>query len=619
MIDIIFAEISQGLFVGRVNELRNLQKIWNLICESSGEHYAYSLLNTSGIGKTTLLEYFGKSIMEKKSGLFIKIRASYDDFNYNKYVSNWIKSIYKIIQSNLELIKGAIEKEKNENLKRLKNNYYEKVIDIIEREYKNQNYKSNEGTSIISDLSEIIPILLVIDEVQVWQEIKFMSELNKEETALHCMARSVAQLLNAKVLVIFSGTQYRILSEIGRDIGSPIRNKVRPILIQLFSQEDIKNYAKEIKNRIIKYIKEEDKEALNICVKSYEEFLLKFSGGHARTIQFITEYFIDKLESLISLAKINKEKFNNEFIELFLKPQTVKLFIPQLKEHLRNAIRDLQKKMEYKKVHEWIIRNAMQSLKLEQGDGLNYNELEILEDLVHVGILAKNSEDNYYLTSYFHLLAYLDAIEDENTIFLKEVLENKYFVRLCGSHSGLGYVFEEVLLSVFLLIPKTKIGFEINKEQLPFNALKDYEVIVSNERIDFSKIEIRDNTINHYRMSEGIDFIIRDGEKIILIQITTVGIKMKDKIEANMNIIGDKIKGLIEVGKKLQENQIVKRDELKVIGWIISLFEIKDEKIRERIEIPEWIRIDDGEKVKNLIGDKLYQKIYQTKIFINYT
>jgi len=616
MIDIIFAEISQGLFVGRVNELRNLQKIWNLICESSGEHYAYSLLNTSGIGKTTLLEHFATKIIENNQGLPIRILASFDDRDYNLYVSNWLNSFRNCVVNNKLFIENYIKTNYKSEIINEKIEEFQEILKDFNEEKNKRIYNYNIVPRLIKSLSNIIPILLVIDEVQVWQEIKFMSELNKEETALHCMARSVAQLLNAKVLMIFSGTQYRILSEIGRDIGSPIRNKVRPILIQLFSQEDIKNYAKEIKNRIIKYIKEEDKEALNICVKSYEEFLLKFSGGHARTIQFITEYFIDKLESLISLAKINKEKFNNEFIELFLKPQTVKLFIPQLKEHLRNAIRDIQKKIEYKKVHEWIIRNAMQSLKLGQGDGLNYNELEILEDLVHVGILAKNSEDNYYLTSYFHLLAYLDAIEDENTIFLKEVLENKYFVRLCGSHSGLGYVFEEVLLSVFLLIPKTKIGFEINKDQLPFNALKDYEVIVSNERIDFSKIEIRDNTINHYRMSEGIDFIIRDGEKIILIQITTVGIKMKDKIEANMNIIGDKIKGLIEVGKKLQENQIVKRDELKVIGWIISLFEIKDEKIRERIEIPEWIRIDDGEKVKNLIGDKLYQKIYQTKIFI---
>ena len=613
---ILKQEIFENLFIGREDEFFELMDIWRYICKSDREHYAYSLLNTSGIGKTTLLEYFGKSIMEKKSGLFIKIRASYDDFNYNKYVSNWIKSIYKIIQSNLELIKGAIEKEKNENLKRLKNNYYEKVIDIIEREYKNQNYKSNEGTSIISDLSEIIPILLVIDEVQVWQEIKFMSELNKEETALHCMARSVAQLLNAKVLMIFSGTQYAIMSELGGTLGSPLSGKVKYILIHLFSKEEIEEYVKEIDNRLKKYIKEEEKEEYKLCLNSYKEFLLKFSGGHARTIQRITEYFIENLEYLMNLAKEEPENFDKEFIKKFLSVQNIELFTPRFRKEIKEGIENLEKNLKYKIVHDWIIKRSMRSLNLGSADELNDDELiSILKELINIGLLALNSNQNYHITSYFYLLEYIKIIEekDENTKFLKEIIQNKYFIRLCGSHSGFGYVFEEVMLSAILTYSSETIGIKINKELLPFNATKEYEIKKIEGRLDLSKEEIEDNTIYHVREGPLIDYIIRDGDKIILTQITTVSL---EKRAARTREIEEKIKGIIEASDDLNKNEVIKSEGIKVIGWLISLMEINKEKIKEQMEIPEWIRIDDGDRLKRILGDKLYDKLILSKISI---
>jgi len=613
---ILKQEIFENLFIGREDEFFELMDIWRYICKSDREHYAYSLLNTSGIGKTTLLEHFATKIIENNQGLPIRIIASHNNVDFNLYVSNWLNSFRNCVVNNKLFIENYIKTNYKSEIINEKIEEFQEILKNFNKEKNKESYNYNIIPDLINSLSSIIPIFLVIDEVQVWQQIKFMSELNKEETALHCMARSVAQLLNARVLMIFSGTQYAIMSELGGTLGSPLSGKVKYILIHLFSKEEIEEYVKEIDNRLKKYIKEEEKEEYKLCLNSYKEFLLKFSGGHARTIQRITEYFIENLEYLMNLAKEEPENFDKEFIKKFLSVQNIELFTPKFRKEIKEGIENLEKNLKYKIVHDWIIKRSMRSLNLGSADELNDDELiSILKELINIGLLALNSNQNYHITSYFYLLEYIKIIEekDENTKFLKEIIQNKYFIRLCGSHSGFGYVFEEVMLSAILTYSSETIGIKINKELLPFNATKEYEIKKIEGRLDLSKEEIEDNTIYHVREGPLIDYIIRDGDKIILTQITTVSL---EKRAARTREIEEKIKGIIEASDELNKNEVIKSKGIKVIGWLISLMEINKEKIKERIEIPEWIRIDDGERLKRILGDKLYDKLISSKISI---
>jgi len=199
---------------------------------------------------------------------------------------------------------------------------------------------------------------------------------------------------------------------------------------------------------------------------------------------------------------------------------------------------------------------------------------------------------------------------------LDEILRNKYFIRLCGSHSGFGYVFEEVIISVILTLSNETIGVKINKEQLPFNALKEYEIKRIDEKIELSKMEIKENIIYYTRVNPKIDLIIRDEDKIILTQITTVSTNIEGKTEANIKVIVEKIKGIIEAANEIKKNTQIKLGGIKVIGWLISLMDINREKVKDIIEANEWIRIDDGKKLKKILGDKLYNKLISLKVNI---
>jgi len=86
-------EIMRGIFVGREQDIENLHALWEWACDkSSFPRYAYALLNAPGIGKTSLLDHFGKMLMDKKLGIYIKVTASEDDRNNHLYTANWMRS-----------------------------------------------------------------------------------------------------------------------------------------------------------------------------------------------------------------------------------------------------------------------------------------------------------------------------------------------------------------------------------------------------------------------------------------------------------------------------------------------------------------------------------------------
>ena len=79
------------------------------------------------------------------------------------------------------------------------------------------------------------------------------------------------------------------------------------------------------------------------------------------------------------------------------------------------------------------------------------------------------------LTSYYHLMAFLEPFEEEAEAFLKQVLYNKHFKLMCGSHAGFGYTFENVLAAALIMRGK-KTPFE---SSIPINlkSLKESKIL----------------------------------------------------------------------------------------------------------------------------------------------
>lgn len=244
------------------------------------------------------------------------------------------------------------------------------------------------------------------------------------------------------MLMLLSGTKYHILREIGTRIGSPIRDKTIPLIITLFSKNDMHDYVNKMKD--IFGNKEDTK------WKHLENFLISFSGGHARTIETIANYVHDNFENL-------SVKYD-EFVDQ-VKIRTISIIVDKiLRSDYESTLLNLQKSTMFANVMDWIERGTGNSMQLgERQRGQNEIDDKEIERLVFklttLGFLVINGSDRYYMTSYFHLITFLRTVKSEYAIFLNEVMTNKFFSLLVGHHVGLGYTFENILLASLIVKP----------------------------------------------------------------------------------------------------------------------------------------------------------------------
>lgn len=67
--------LIRNIFVGRHSDLRYLSGLWNLACKDE-EHLVYMFLNAPGVGKTTLINHFGKLLKAEGKGLYVRFVCS---------------------------------------------------------------------------------------------------------------------------------------------------------------------------------------------------------------------------------------------------------------------------------------------------------------------------------------------------------------------------------------------------------------------------------------------------------------------------------------------------------------------------------------------------------------
>jgi len=594
MIKKIIPQIKK-IFVGRHSELEQLEGLWEFSCEDV-EHPVYVFLNTPGVGKTTLIDHFGKFIEAEGKGLFIKFICRSDYSSPIRLNKNIIKIINQKIQTNKKIIDEYISQNTTTDGKDWAKRSLEQFQAFINELLNKSKPDISDISDAFIDLSRIIPIFFAIDEIQELQKLTFENKDNDDpetETGLHYFSRILKNLLNSRILLVLSGTRYHILSQIGGDLGSPIRQKVKPLIIQKFEKKEVLAYVKELKKLVESKEKSED---INYQLENYQQFLFAFSGGHPRTIESITEHFLNYLQHLLSDSKyLDYSVF-------------VGFFLPKLKEFFSNslfstvhkeALLNLAVSESFSIIKGWLLNRASQGQFLGERPQCSENpqmdeEIKrIVYELMNIGIIVQNGNYNYHITSYFHFLEFLNLYNEPYDLFLREVLHNKYFKLMCGFHSGFGYTFENVFAAA-LLIRGSKNQQE-SKIPIQIKQLKSLKVLKGKTK--WSEVQIESNILYQTPMAETIDGYLLQDNNLLLMQITTANPPDSLKIES-----------LLAEIKAFSELKLEVVKDMKVRGWFISLFKLKK-------ELPSYknLLITAGNQLVPFIGEELYIRLKAVK------
>ncbi len=554
-----------SIFVGRSQELKILSELWKHSMNTGTENFVYVYFNTPGIGKTTLLKQFGKLTEKNKNGIHFSYSCTNSFSSEISLNEDIIYHLQLLLMNKKKLINEYIITCYDNELKEFYKIQLKNLQESIANNIKQKNYTIEIIATTLKRISDIIPVLLTFDEVQRFEQIKL-----DNETLFHHLTNILAALLDSKILIILSGTQYHILRRIGANIGSPIRYKTKSVIISPFSAQDITDYVIKIKENT-------DVQISDKLWNHLIDYLHTFSGGHPRTISWITEYFLSNKDIL-------SNKDYNDFVNIIHHSFKSHFNNAIIRSDQKNAIIELQSSEQFITVKNWIISGIMNQLKLHsrpinENEEIDYEIERLVFNLMTTGIIVQNGNMNYYITSYFHFLLFLELFKEEHELFLQQILTNKFIHILVGGHSGLGYTFENIVLSSLVLDSNILENF--------LNIKLDKFITV--ERM---KTKIKPNILYHAPTAKGMDACILIRNILIIIQITTMKSVDKQKIREFINVLND-----------------WKGRGYNTKGWFISLYKIPS-KINKNITS---VIFTSGNELIALIGETLYNRTLQIK------
>jgi hypothetical protein len=593
MLEGVVDRISR-IFVGRLPELQRLSNLWDMAC-IPGEHRIYVMLNAPGIGKTTLMNHFGTQLHVYQKGLYLEFgcKKEYDS------PSHLLKDLLKSLQNTLEVQKSMIQTYLSQGTDpKLTARKMKRVYTTLDHLLDKSPLTLNDVYDIFNDVANVIPIFFAADEIQEFQKLTFRQTTDhpNEESALHFFTHLLKMLLRSRILFILSGTRYHILNQIGYKIGSPIREKVEVLVLSKFDQNDIINYVKEVRSLIFSEIAVQSQGNASKILENLTNFLAAFAWGHPRTIAKITSLLLNHFQSLLSLTE-NLEYPN--FVD-YLLPIAKDFFQTSLlSADISEALHRLTANELFPVLKQWIITQGSKGEKLGQIPEILQNPdqnlalKELVYSLVNMGLILQNGNNNYYLTSYFHFLEFLRPFTESYDLFLKEILNNRYFYLMCGRQSGFGYTFETIILNTIL----SSKSLDNSSSILPINPALLREIIVISGEFNWSIQQIQSNKIYHTPNNPGIDFIIFQESILYLGQITTANPPSADKISKFLNTINT------------LHHKIPSEINIPVIrGWFITLFPPPASFVATSQII--WTGPDE---LKKLLGPSLFDKLVEVK------
>ncbi len=614
----------EKIFVGREEELDLLANLWEATLEP-GEHFVYVLLNAPGTGKTKLLKHFGESLEKNGRGLFFFYRCSSRFNNPEELHRDLLEHLRQLMYSRKRIILESIRTSHEDD--EYKNFLVEKLDEVqayLKKSLERETVQLVDLIFVFQGLSQIIPLFFVADEIQEFQNTLLMARqeflastpenFREQETALHHFTRILKDLMQHPIMMVLSGTQFHILSQVGSKIGSPIAQKVKQILIKNFTPQEVEAHVTRVEQEILTTLFKQDHHSHSFqhqqqyLTKYHRRFLHSFSGGHPRTVVFITEWFLAELPSLFNKKTLSYDEFVQH-----LYPKVERDFKNRIfSQEQQAAIRELQAHESFPIIKDWIVNGTHAGLYLgsepRQANPRQQEELNhLVYQLMTLGVIVLNGTGGYQVTSYFHLIAFLDCFTDEYVLFLRRVINDRLFKVTCGSHSGFGYTFEHVLVAAILLQghpiisnAKQRPNYREGGNQphvLPFSLHQVTSVEEVKGEIRWNALDFRPGILYHTPQAKTIDMCIMLSNVVVLIQATT-------SVKPNP----EKIESLKLVVKDVQE--IFKDKTVK--GWFISLFPI-DQKKKAETRDDETIIVTDGEVLEQILGSRIFNRLLTIK------
>ena len=541
------------IFVGRENDIDLLSRRFDGRIADKSPPMVYSYFNAPGIGKTTLLRKFGEKIENEGRGLHIyfSCKSHYTDefsfyFHLFRILMTKVEEKQDLVESFIDSSKDKVQLEENFLFYK---GYLQEIAD-------RKKYNVDTVSTLFDLLLNVIPVFFSTDEIQQLQKIYVADEY----TMLQSFADFLANLLTSKVLLTISGTQYSIMSQISYGIGSTINGKIQSVVISSLKSDHIRQYITEFRKLY----------PGQPCTEALESYLIGFSGGHPRTIERI-------VESFFALDK------THDFTEILTEEVSTLLSHTILDSNKIEALRAMQSQSEFNPLKEWVLHALNTNLHLGKNPR---REMEpLVFELMTMGIIVQNGSSDYYITSYFHGLAFLETLIGEYEQFLYQVLNNRYFREMVGGHSGLGFTFERIIFASLILHGNT--GNQ--SKQLIFNVknLNRIETVNFQDLKKSLDVEIRQDTLYSLPNAKDVDGIFKVEDEIILVQITT------------------KQSGILEKFHNFERAA----QECNVKGWFITLY-------AEDIEETSNSKITSGSEVAEILGEKLYQRMLEVKGFL---
>lgn len=601
------------IFVGRTEELKILWALWNKSIKDE-EHFVYVMLNAPGTGKTRLLQYFGEMLEREKKGFFFRYNCTSHHSRTSSLNLDIVTRLRSQIATKKQYILEYITNSYADTVLEWKRDDLRRVITRLERVMSADHATLEDVVWIFRTLSDIIPMVFVADEIQELQKRELLvddealtptNQQSMTETALRYFTEILRDWLSHRLLIVLSGTQYHILQQIGYKIGSPIAQKVQHLLIKNFSTSEVDEYVQQVNDRFLsKLIPPEKLKVQQALVTYYQRFLHAFSGGHPRTMVLMTQWFLADVNEFLETLPSYDEFTNTLFNQV---EKDFKLRI--LTREKQDQIKQLQENEAFPLVKQWLINSATTGFNLGKAPvSIPSESLEAVEDLIYqlmtLGIIVKNGLDEYHLTSYFHLLAFLECFTGDHELFLRTILTNRLFKLSCGGHAGFGYTFEHVFLSALLLggmqvvssHEMVQVKETASNRDLPISINDISTVHEISGDANWKELHIKPNVLYHAPHARSIDFFILNNDQLTLIQVSTAKHGHKEKIKSLMN----------ELQKARQCYH-----EYEVKGWYVSLFPISANIIETNQD--SSLVISSGDELSSILGEKLLKRLLNIK------
>lgn len=317
-------------------------------------------------------------------------------------------------------------------------------------------------------------------------------------------------------------------------------------------------------------------------------FLLALSGGHGRTIETVTLVFLEHFDHF-SDTREHYRQFS-AFTEYM-----VPIVYDRVKDHMlagefAQELLQCTRLASWPPIQTWMVQRAHAGYALGHLPVKSAAHKTLLYTLMNIGVVLRNGQDNYYLTSYFHLLKTLEVLDRDAEWFLHQILTNRWFPRLCGSHSGFGYTFENVVAACLLGTRASR-----GASELPFNPAQITTSTKRVQRVSWADLGLDPGVLVALPFQKAVDFCVLLHDTLFLVQVTTQRHPRWEKVEVLL----------------AEQEQVRKaRPGTRVQALFVSLFEVAAPGDRE--SDPD-LTVIAGSRVAGVLGPALYRHLRDTK------